>query len=460
MKFIVSVITCLFPAVAFCAVSGVGSQSRAARPNILFIYTDDQHWSAMGVVQKEQGEQARWPWLKTPNMDRLAADGVRFRNAFCINSLCSPSRATFLTGQYNYLNGVTGNGQDFPVTNVTCASLLTQGGYTTGYFGKWHMGEQRGKRPGFTTSTSFIGQGKYFDVPFEVDGVARPTKGWVDTVTTDFAIEFMRQNTNRPFFAMVGFKTPHDWREPRPDDGEAYATATNTVPVNTNCVPPFIKDQSKRTKSVGAKVPFTPYERQYFQTLNGADYNLGRILDALDELGLSENTIVIYTKDNGSFFGEHGLTDKRYAYEDSLRLPLLLRYPKLGLKGKVMDQTVLNLDFAETVLDFAGVPIPSQMQGRSWKPLLTEAASDWRKSFYYEYFVDSMFPNISPVQALRTDTAKLIIYPGHEDWNELFDLQKDPFETNNLIKNPESADLLEKLKSEFLKEQQFARGQK
>lgn len=430
------------------------ASTKSIRPNILFIYTDDQRWDALGVVQKEQGDKGRFPWLKTPNMDRLAGEGIRFRNAFVVTSLCSPSRANFLTGQYGHRNGVKGNAEDFPVTNVTVASLLTEAGYATGYFGKWHMGEQSGKRPGFNTSVSYVGHGRYVDCPFEVDGVKRPTKGWVDTVTTDFALDFIRQNTNRPFFAMVGFKTPHDNRLPRQEDRVAYANAQSTVPANANSIPPF--GQGKSNEPIGTQQPLKPYDQQYFQTLNGADHNLGRLLDALDELGLSEHTIVIYTSDNGYFMGEHTLGDKRFAYEESLRIPLLLRYPKLGLKGKVVDEMVLNIDFAPTALDFAGEPVHSRMQGHSWSPLLEGTTPDWRRSFYYEYFVDSTFPNIPPVQALRTDSAKLIVYPGHEDWTELYDLKHDPLETRNLAKDPASTDLLDRLRAEFIKEQQRA----
>jgi arylsulfatase A-like enzyme len=279
----------------------------------------------------------------------------------------------------------------------------------------------------------------------------------VDTVTTDFALEFIRQNTNRPFFAMVGFKTPHDNRQPRPVDSDAYGSVLNTVPASANSVPPFVVGKPP-TKKVGSKIPISPYNRQYFQTLNGADCNLGRLLDTLDELGLSENTIVIYTSDNGYFLGEHTLGDKRFAYDESLRIPLLLRYPKLGLKGKVVDEMVLNIDFAPTALDFAGEPVHPRMQGCSWKPLLVGAARDWRRSFYYEYFVDSTFPKIPPVQALRTETAKLIVYPGHEDWTELYDLRNDSFETNNLVRLSESAELLARLRAEFQQGQQQAKG--
>jgi len=456
MKIHIQLLFTLIPMMAFGATANTAGRSTDPRPNILFIYTDDQRWDAMGVVQKEQGAAARFPWLQTPNMDRLAGDGVRFRNAFVVDSLCSPSRATFLTGQYAYINGVKDNAQDFPATNITCASLLTQAGYATGYFGKWHMGEQCGKRPGFTTSASFIGHGKYFDCPFEVDGIKRPTSGWVDTVVTDFTIEFIKNNSERPFFAMVGFKTPHERREPRPEDRESYPEARAMVPANANCVPPFLDDQSTRNKPVGEMIPLNAYDRQYFQTLNGADYNLGRLLDVLDELGLSENTIVIYTTDNGYFMGEHALGDKRYAYDDSLRIPLLIRYPKLGIKGKVLDQMVLNLDFAQTALDFANVPATPQMQGRSWKPLLVGGECDWRHSFYYEYFRDSVHPRKTPVQALRTETEKFIVYPEHPEWNELYDLSKNPAETDNIIAKPSSASMLERLKSEFTKGQNKA----
>lgn len=182
------------------------------RPNFLFIYTDDQRWDAMGVVQREQGEKARFPWFKSPGMDRLAAEGVRFRNAFVTLSLCAPSRAAFLTGRYNHLNGITNNSRPFPVESVTHATLMRAAGYQTAYIGKWHRGEQRGQRPGFDYSASFIGHGQYQDCPFELNGTAAPTKGWVDDVSTDFAIEWMKQNKERPFSVVVGFKSPHNPR--------------------------------------------------------------------------------------------------------------------------------------------------------------------------------------------------------------------------------------------------------
>src|SRR3954453_12384425 len=168
------------------------------RPNFLFIYTDDQRWDAMSVVQREQGQQARFPWFQTPNMDRLAAEGVRFRNAFVTLSLCAPSRAAFLTGRYNHLNGVINNHTPFPENSVTHAALLRTAGYTTAYIGKWHMDGQRGQRPGFDYSASFIGQGKYMNCPIEINGKSTPTSGWVDDVLTDYAVDFIKEHREKP----------------------------------------------------------------------------------------------------------------------------------------------------------------------------------------------------------------------------------------------------------------------
>src|SRR5690606_14281934 len=178
-------------------------------PNFLFIYTDDQRWDALGVVQREQGERGRFPFLETPHLDRLAAEGLRFRNAFVTLALCSPSRASFMTGRYNHLNGVIDNRTPFPESSVTHATVLKRAGYVNAYIGKWHMGKQRGHRPGFDYSASFVDQGRYFDWPFEINGKPTPTEGWIDDVSTDYTIEFMRKNRDKPFSVFLGYKTPH-----------------------------------------------------------------------------------------------------------------------------------------------------------------------------------------------------------------------------------------------------------
>jgi arylsulfatase A-like enzyme len=420
------------------------------RPNFVFIYTDDQRYDALSVVQREQDERGRFPWLRTPNLDRIAAEGVRFRNAFVVNALCSPSRAVFLTGQYNHFNGVANNHTPFPVTNITHASLLRDAGYSTAYIGKWHMGRQTGPRPGFTYSASYIAHGRYQDCPFQVNGIATNTSGWVDDVATDFAIEFLKQNRAKPFLVVLGYKSPHGPFEPPPRWNDKLTDAVARDAPNAEARPPYPLRAGRTNANQSGRAPPARAEmhRKYFRTISAVDENVGRILKTLDELGLTENTMLIYASDNGYYLGEHGLGDKRSAYEESIRIPCLVRYPRLGVRSKLIDQMVLNLDLAPTLLDFAGLPIPKQMQGRSWKPLLTGNTNGWRSSFFYEYFLET---NQGPpsILAIRTETAKLIKYPGHDDWTELFDLRNDPYETNNLVRSSAHRRLLGNMTAEF-----------
>jgi arylsulfatase A-like enzyme len=419
------------------------------KPNFLFVYTDDQRWDAMGVVQREQGERARFPWFQTPNMDRLAAEGVRFRNAFVTLSLCAPSRAAFLTGRYNHLNGIANNHTPFPTNSVTHASLMRAAGYATAYIGKWHMGGQRGQRPGFDYSASFIGQGRYWDCPFEINGEPTPTTGWVDDVSTDYAIQFIKQHREQPFFVVVGFKACHGPCEP-PERAKDRFPDSKLRPVPNLGVHAIFREApvaAGRTNAVAAKK--ADANLNYFRCISAADDNLGRLLKTLDDLGLANDTVVVFASDNGFYKGEHGLGDKRSAYEESLLIPLIVRYPRLFPKGKALDEMVLNIDLAPTFLDLAGLPIPSQMQGRSWRPLLTGKSADWRKSFLAEYFLENQYPNTPTLVAVRTADAKLVKYPGHEEWTELFDLAHDPYETKNLAADPAHKDLLARMHAEF-----------
>jgi len=440
------------------------SPASALRPSFLFVYADDQRWDALSAVQREQGERGRFPWLETPNLDRLAAGGVRFRNAFVVCALCSPSRAAFLTGRYNHQNGVANNHTPFPAGQATVASLLRAAGYKTGYVGKWHMGQDKGQRPGFDHSASYIAHGRYDDCPFEVNGERRETKGWVDDVSTDFAIEFLKESRGKPFLLMVGYKSPHGPFTPPERLAKKYAEAEPRPVPNLSAVAPYRgkfapprqekKAKNKKKKEAQADSGGAPsgprpeMVRNYFRTITGIDENVGRLLAALDELALAEDTVVVYSSDNGFYLGEHGLGDKRSAYDEAMRIPLLWRYPRLGGKGRTIDAMALNIDLAPTFLDLAGVAPPASIQGRSWRPILEGKPADWRRSFLYEYFYERNFA-VPTVLAVRTQAAKLIRYPGHDDWTEVYDLKADPYETRNLAADPERKKLLDELQAEL-----------
>src|SRR5947209_9730143 len=257
------------------ALSAAPARADARRPNFVFVYTDDQRFDALGVVQKEQGDRARFPWLKTPHMDRLAAEGVRFRNMFVVNSLCAPSRASFLTGCYGHVNGVVNNHTPFPEKNITHASLLRAAGYKTAYLGKWHMDGQKGQRPGFDYSASFIGQGRYVDCPFEVNGVPTQTKGWVDDVAADFAVEFLKKHKDGPFSLVVGFKAPHGPFSPPERLKDRFEGETLRPAVNAQAVPPYRRaapapPAQPRPGAANARLG-------YFRCIAAVDDNLGKL---------------------------------------------------------------------------------------------------------------------------------------------------------------------------------------
>ena len=441
------------PLCAFALNFPLSAPAADRKPNFLFIYTDDQRWDAMSVVQREQGDRARFPWFQTPNMDRVAAEGVRFRNAFVTLSLCAPSRAAFLTGRYNHLNGVANNHTFFPADNVTHATLLRAAGYVTAYIGKWHMGGEHGQRPGFDYSASFIGQGRYVDCPFEINGKPTPTTGWVDDVSTDYAINFIKEHRDKPFDMVIGFKACHGPTDPPERARERFAgKKTRTVP--NMAVHAIYREADETPKAkANAEAAKTGQEvdinLNYFRCISAADDNLVKLLKCLDDLGLTENTVVIFASDNGFYNGEHQLGDKRSCYDESLRIPMLVRYPKTVPKGKVRDEMVLNIDLAPTLLEFAGVSIPSSMQGKSWVPLLENKSTQWRKSFLAEYFYERPYTTTPTVLALRTDNTKLITYPGHDQWTELFDLAHDPYEIKNLAQDSASHKLLDQMKAEL-----------
>jgi arylsulfatase A-like enzyme len=425
------------------------------KPNFVYIFTDDQRWDALGVVQREQGEKARFPWLRTPNLDRLAAEGVRFRNAFVVNSLCAPSRATLVTGQYGHVNGVVNNHTPHPPGNLSLPALLRPAGYVSAYVGKWHHGSQSGQRPGFDYSASFVGQGKYFDCPVEVNGVTTPTKGFIDDVTTDYAADFMRKNQDKPFLLILGYKTCHGPFTPPPRHEKTYeGDEARRVP-NLGVRPPYRLAEAapagakKKIAAIASDSPTVPTNLNMFRGITAIDDNVGKLLQLLDELQLTEDTVVCFSSDNGYYLGEHGLGDKRSAYEEAMRIPMLVRYPRLITPGSIENRMVLNVDPAATILDLAGVAAPPTMHGRSWKPIFEEKSEfPWRDSFFYCYFYERGFATPTTT-AVRTESAKLIKYPGHDDWTEMFNLRDDPYETKNLANEPAYAELRKRLEAEY-----------
>jgi len=443
----------------------VGIAHAQEKQNFIFIYTDDQRYDCLGVVQEEQGDKARFPWLKTPNLDRLAEEGVRFRNAFVAHSLCTPSRASFLTGQYTHRHKIFTNFTNFPKDMPHWGSLLTEAGYQTAYVGKWHMGEQGGQRPGFSYSASYLGQGEFFNCPFEINGKKTQTKGWVDDVATDYALDFIRENKEDNFAVAIGYKSAHVPFLPPGRHEDTYTSGEKMgPPQNVTDMPVYLGRvhlaRPEHLKPYGNVL--TKDYINYFRSLSAIDDNVGRIMAFLEEQGLDDNTMIIYSSDNGYHFREHGIGDKRSAYEVSMRVPMLVWQSGMTAGGSVSDAMVLNIDVAPTILDMAGLDIPEQMQGKSWKPLLNNQSASVRDQFLYEYFfsytditdyeIQTANPPITPnIVALRTDDTKLITYPGR-DWVELFDLKNDPYERTNLAEDPAYSELLKEMQRKLEKE--------
>lgn len=430
------------------------SAAAESRPNFLFILTDDQRWDALSCVQSEQGAKGRYPWFQTPNLDRIAAEGVRFRNMFVTMSLCAPSRAAFLTGRYNHLNGIANNHTEFAPDHRTWATELRRAGYTTGFIGKWHMGNQRGQRPGFDYSASFIGHARYHNAPFEINGVETPTTGWVDDLSTGYSIDFLRRSKDKPWALAVCFKTPHGPCDPPARWADKFPDGFARFVPNLMVSPPFPWPLLPLPEPGADKLKAN---LNYFRCLGAMDENVGRILQTLDELGVAQNTLLVFASDNGFYHGEHRLADKRSAYDESLRVPLLVRFPGHGVKGRTDDRMLLNIDLAPTFLDFAGVPVPPDMQGRSWRPLLENRPGEWRRAWFYEYFWEPQRGNPTPaLTAVRTESAKLIRYKDHPEWTELFDLAADPYEIRNLWREPSAAGLRARLEADYQREREAA----
>lgn len=439
----------------------VSLAQRSARPmNIIFILADDHRYDAMGFMN-------RIPGLQTPGLDRMAREGMHVRNAFVSTALCSPSRASILTGQYAHTHTVVDNDAPLPAGLVFFPQLLKAGGYQTSFFGKWHMGNTDDQpQPGFDHWVSFRGQGVYYDPLFNINGqrIQQPAGSYTTDLLTDHAISWMKKrDKKRPFFLYLSHKAVHSEFHPaRRHEGKyrdvtvisppsMYLTATDsskrfgviTPPsskVNYDDIPQWVRAQRYSWHGVDhmyhGAIAFDEFYRLYLETLQGVDESVGKIIDWVKEQGLDKNTLIVYMGDNGFSFGEHGLIDKRHAYEESMRVPMLVWGPGMIKPQSVMDEVIMNVDLAPTFLEIAGIAKPRKMQGSSFAGLLNGKSAAWKRDkVFYEYYWEAAFPQTPTTFAIRTDRYKYIYYNGVWDINELFDLQNDPFEMNNLIRD-------------------------
>jgi arylsulfatase A-like enzyme len=408
-------------------------------PNIIFILTDDHRWDAMSSMGH--------PVVQTPNLDRLSEEGILFANAFVTTSLCSPSRASFLTGQYAHRHGVVTNHTPWDNRNITFLELLKQSGYETAFIGKWHMpGKGLPKLKGVDHFISFTkegGQGIYYNCPLIIDGVESERNGkYITEDLTDFAIKFIEKKRDHPFCLYLSHKAVHFGYRPPPHLKGKYKNADLKLPPESDIWVTYTDNHP----FVGALFPMNILYRGYCETVASVDEQIGRVIGKLENLNILDDTVIIYAGDNGHFWGEHGLYDKRLAYEESIRIPFIVRYPGLIKDpGRRASQMILNIDLAPTILDIAGIRIPSYMQGESFKPILQSADVRGRNSWLYEHF--PVFPIPIPgITAIRTKRYKYIEYQNDVRPKELYDLKTDPKEKNNIIDTPDGKRLSEEMK--------------
>ena len=416
-----------------------------AKPrNVVFILTDDHRYDAMSFMGH--------PIAQTPQMDAMAQNGVHLKNAFVTTALCSPSRASILTGLYTFRHRVIDNNRAVPAGSIFFPQYLRQAGYATAFIGKWHMGgESDEPRPGFDHWVSFRGQGNYLpptpDYTLNVDGRRVKQKGYITDELTDYAIDWLAQQkpAERPFFLYLSHKAVHANFTPATRHAGKFAhapyqrPATERVATDGN-VPRWVRDQ--RNSWHGVDFPYHSaldigqYYKNYCETLCAVDDGIGRVMDQLKKMGIHDETLVIYMGDNGFMFGEHGLIDKRVAYEPSIRVPLLVQCPELFKGGTVVDQVVANIDIAPTVMEAMGLAKPAHFDGQSFLPLAQGRNIPWRDYFLYVYYWEKNFPQSPTVFSLRGDQYKYITYYGLWDTDELYDLKADPAESKNLLPDP------------------------
>ncbi len=437
----------------------------AARPNMVFILVDDIRWDAFGCMGH--------PFVKTPNIDRIAKEGALFKNFFVSIPLCSPSRGSFLTSEYAHTHGVIDNTDHSALSHQldTFPRRLHDAGYETAFFGKWHMGNDDTPRPGFDRWMAFKGQGVYRNPNLNIDGKETHVEGYITDILNEGALNFVKQPHAKPFLLYLGHKAVHDPFTPADRHKEMYTGDAIPRPPSVDDDlkgKPVLTRKEMRSATAAqadqknaiafddeAEVPLGKLPerivRQQLRTLMAVDEGVGQLLKALEENGQLDNTFFIFTSDNGFFWGEHHLGDKRWAYEESIRDPLFIRYPPLIKAGMTRQQMVLNIDIAPTLLDLAGASIPATFQGRSLLPLLKSADAKWRESALFEYFRETRYPRCPTWQSVRTDRWKYIHYIELQGMDELYDIQADPYEMKNLIADKNAAPALAQMKTEMAK---------
>jgi arylsulfatase A-like enzyme len=465
---VLSLVIVLAAAGSLAACRRPAVEQSARKPNILFILLDDLRWDAVGY--------AGHPHVRTPDIDRIAHEGVNFRNVFSTTSLCSPSRGSLLTGLYAHRHGVTNNFTELPATLDTFPKMLQQAGYATAYVGKYHMGEDNdAPRPGFEYFVTHKGQGKYFDTEFNFNGERREVKpGYYTAVVTDIALDWLnRDRGGKPWLMILGHKAPHSFYTPESKHAHAFDDVRVTYPASAFALekkPGWIKDRLYTWHGIYGplfdwrkKFPddraeavkdFENMVHAYWGTILSVDESVGRLRSWLEQRGQLDNTIVVFVGDNGLLEGEHGMVDKRTMHEPSIRIPMAVRYPGLTTTAKVIDQQVLTVDMAPSLLELAGARALANVDGRSWVTLVKSGDPNWRKSWFYYYNYEQQFPYTPNIRGVRTETWKYIHYPegeGRPDRHmaELYNLQNDPGELTNLIDVAEHAPAVEQLKAEL-----------
>jgi N-acetylglucosamine-6-sulfatase len=454
-------------AVSLVAALNASAAEKSAPPNIVFVLVDDLRWDDLGC--------AGHPFVQTPHIDRVAHEGARFLNAFATTPLCSPSRGTILTGQYAHSHGIIDNTERSKQSHrlKTFPQELRNAGYETAFFGKWHMGNDSSRRPGFDRWFCLKGQGSSFDPVVTDEDREEKITGYVTDILNEKSVEFIRRPRTRPFLLYLSHKAIHPETQQGPDGKLSDPAASNFIPAprhkdlfNTATiprrpnfgVPPL--DKPALLQKIGGMPPLGRKTvgsdtsiLNRLRMLAAVDEGVGAVLQALSDTGQLDNTLIVVTGDHGYFYGEHGLSvERRLAYEESIRIPLVMRYPPLIKGGSTPEAIALTLDFAPTFVELAGRPIPSHYQGRSLAPLMKGTTpDDWRTSFLIEYFSDTVFPRINQMgyKAIRNDRWKYIHYLEQQDADELYDLQNDKHELKNLIRDPAAARTLKTLQSEL-----------